>query len=63
MLAKSEPVRRWIYGVLAPLLAVLVFYGIVDSSAVALFIALGGAVLGVPAVEIARSKVSPVDSA
>lgn len=61
MFAKSEPVRMYLYGLLVPLLAVLVFYGVVDSSAVALFIALGAAVLGVPAVEVARSKVTPVD--
>lgn len=61
MFAKSEPVRMYLYGLLAPLLAVLVFYGVVESSAVALFFALGAAVLGVPAVEVARSKVTPVD--
>lgn len=59
-LAKSEPVRLYLYSLLAPVLAILVAFGVVDSEAVALWIALGTAVLGIPAIELARAKVTPV---
>lgn len=54
-----EPVRRYLYGLLVPLAAVLVAYGIVDNESAPLWIALATAVLGVPAVESARSRVTP----
>jgi hypothetical protein len=59
-LIKSEPVRVYLYGVLLAGLAVLVGVGIVDDATALLYAALGAAVLGIPAVEIARSKVTPV---
>lgn len=55
----TEPVRLYIYGTIAPVVGVLVAYGIVDSAKAALWIALGTAILGVGGTEIARSKVSP----
>lgn len=55
-----EPVRTYLYGLLVPLAAVLVYYGVVDNESAPLWIALATGVLGVPAVEVARSKVSPV---
>lgn len=57
----NQPVRKYVYAVLAPLLAVLVYYGVVDQEAVALYLALGGAVLGVVGTETARAKVVPVN--
>lgn len=57
---KLEPVRSYVYTLLVPVLAILVFYGIVSDLAAPLWIALGTAVLGVPAVELARSRVRPV---
>lgn len=55
-----EPVRKYLYALLLPLVGVLVYYGIVDNESAPLWIALATGVLGVPAVEVARSKVSPV---
>ena len=52
----TEPVRLYVYGALAPLLAVLVWYGIVDDASVGLWLALAGALLGVAGTEFARSK-------
>lgn len=57
---KTEPVRLYLYSVLVPLLAVLVVWGVVDAGDVPLYLAVLAALLGVPAVEIARSKVTPV---
>lgn len=54
-----EPVRKYLYGLLVPLAAVLVAYGLVDNESAPLWIALATAVLGVPAVEAARSRVKP----
>jgi hypothetical protein len=56
-LSRTEPVRRYLYSLLGPLLAVLVVYGIVGPTLVPLFIALGAAVLAIPTVEAARSRV------
>jgi RsiW-degrading membrane proteinase PrsW (M82 family) len=58
-----EPVRKYLYGLLAPVVAVLVAYGIVDGESAPLWIALATAVLGVPAVEVARSNVRPLGAA
>lgn len=60
--AATEPIRRYLYGLLAPALAVLVAYGVVDESAVALIVALGAAVLVPGGVEAARRKTTPTDS-
>jgi hypothetical protein len=59
MWSKTEPVRLYVYSLLAPLAGILVFYGIVDSAAAPLWIALGTVVLGVTGTEVARSKVTP----
>lgn len=56
-----EPVRKYLYGLLAPVVAVLVAYGVVDSESAPLWIALATAVLGVGAVETARAKVRPIN--
>jgi hypothetical protein len=57
---RQEPVRVWLYGTLAPALGVLFVYGIVSATQVAAWLALGAGLLAVPAVETARSKVTPV---
>jgi hypothetical protein len=58
-LLHNEPLRTYVYGVLGPLLAILVAYGALDANKTALILALGTAVL-VPAVtETARQKVTP----
>lgn len=54
-----EPVRAYLYGLLAPVVAVLVGYGFLDNESAPLWIALATAVLGVPAVELARRRVTP----
>lgn len=56
----AEPVRLYLYGVLVPAVAVAAAYGLLDGSDVALWLALGAAVLGVPATEAARGAVTPV---
>jgi len=60
MLWLKEPVRVYLYTLLAPLVAILAGYGLLDNQKVALWIALGTAVLGVPAVEVARREVTPL---
>lgn len=52
-----EPVRTWLYGLLGPAVAVLAGYGVLDDRAGALWLALGGAVLGVTGTELARAGV------
>lgn len=61
--AAKEPVRLYAYTVVAAILAVFVTYGIVDAQALPVILAACSAVFAVPAVETARSKVSPVDTA
>lgn len=61
-LVEREPVRVYLYTTVAAILAVLVAYGIVDSTAVPVILAAVSAVVAIPAVEVARSKVSPVDT-
>ena len=56
---EREPLRRYIYGVVGSALAVLLVYGVIDSEQAAVFGALAGSALLVPATEIARSKVTP----
>jgi len=55
-----EPVRVYVYTVVTAILAVLVTYGVVDETALPVVLAAVSAVVAVPAVEVARSKVSPV---
>jgi hypothetical protein len=59
--AAEEPVRLYVYSVVAAILAVLVTYGVVDETALPVILAAVSALVAVPAVETARSKVSPVD--
>jgi len=56
-LKATEPVRLYLYGLLAPVLAVLLGKGLIDGSDVALYTALGTVVLLGPATELVRSKV------
>lgn len=58
--AATEPVRLYVYSVIAAVLAVLVAYGIVDEQMLPVILAAVSAIVAVPAVETARSKVSPV---
>lgn len=55
---RYEPVRSYLYTLLAPVVALLVFYGVVSDAAAPLWIGVLTAVLGVPAVEVARKKVT-----
>ena len=57
---KYEPLRKYLYGLLAPVVAVLVGYGLVDEDKAGLWIALGTAVLAVIGTELARQSVTPV---
>lgn len=54
----TEPVRLYLYGILGPLVALLVVLGVVQADQAVLWLAVGAAVLGVPAVERARSLVT-----
>jgi hypothetical protein len=58
--AAEEPVRLYVYSTVAAILAVLVTYGVVDETALPVILAAVSAIVAVPAVETARSKVSPV---
>jgi hypothetical protein len=60
--AAREPVRLYAYSAVAAVLAVLVVYGFVDETALPVILAAVSALFAVPAVETARSKVSPVDT-
>lgn len=57
---RRQPVRAYLYGVLVPGEALAVAYGLVSDNTGALWLALGAAVLVVPAAEAARAKVTPV---
>jgi len=54
---ETEPVRLYLYSVLVPVLAFLVLKGVIGGDEMAAYLAMGAAVLGVPAVEKARSAV------
>lgn len=56
---RREPVRAYLYGLLAPGAAVAVGYGLLSSNQAALWLALGGVVLVPGATELARAKVTP----
>lgn len=56
----TEPVRLYLYSVGLAVVGLLVFRGVIAADEALLWAALLAAVLGVPAVELARSKVSPV---
>jgi hypothetical protein len=55
----NEPLRTYVYGVLLPTLALLVSFGLVDSSKVLLITAVASAVLVPTVTEAARGKVTP----
>ena len=57
-LHQSEPVRLYLYGVLVTVLAGLVGYGVLSGEQMALWSALGSAVLAVPVTEGLRSTVT-----
>jgi uncharacterized membrane protein HdeD (DUF308 family) len=57
--AEDEPLRRYLYGVAIPVLALLVGVGVLTASVAALVAAVVGAVLLVPGVESLRAKVTP----
>ncbi len=57
-LAAREPVRLYLYGVLAAAMAVLVTADVLDAADVPVYLALAAALLAVPGVELARSKVT-----
>ena len=56
----TEPVRVYVYTVLAAVVGALVAFGVVDSNLVPVLLALGTAVLGIVGTETARAKVTPV---
>lgn len=58
---RREPVRAYLYGLLAPAAALAVAYGLTTQDKAALWIALGGVVLVPGAAELARRKVTPTD--
>lgn len=60
MWKKTEPVRSYLYTLLAPVLALLVFYGVTTDQAAPIWYSVALAVLGVTGTETARAKVRPV---
>lgn len=52
----NAQVRQYLYGVLIPGLGVLMGYGIIDGNQAALWLSLGGAVLGLGTATIAVTK-------
>lgn len=56
----SEPVRVYVYGALSVVIALLLARGIVSGAEAPLWTALVALLLGVPATETARSRVSPI---
>lgn len=57
MWKSTEPVRSYLYTLLAPIVALLVYTGVVTDDGAPLWTALATAVLGVVGTETARSKV------
>lgn len=59
--AEHEPVRRYVYSVLLAVLGLLVTFGVLtDADSAAIAVAAGSVLLvGIPGVELARSKVTP----
>ena len=56
----TEPVRTWLYGLLAPVIALLVGYGILTDQHAELWIAVVTAALGITGTESARKQVTPL---
>lgn len=57
--AASEPVRLYLYGVGLAVIGLLAGYGLIEGAEITLWAALLVALLGVPAVESARARVTP----
>lgn len=57
---RSEPVRMLLHPLILALVAYLVTKGILDSNTSQIVLAVVAAVLGIPAVEAARARVTPV---
>lgn len=57
---RREPVRAYLYGLLVPGEALAVSYGLINDSQGSLWLGIGAALLLVPGIEAARSKVTPV---
>ena len=60
---QREPVRVYLYGVVIAILALLVGIGVLTATVSVLVAGVGAAILAIPAtaaIEVARSKVSPV---
>lgn len=60
--AETEPLRRYLYGIGVVVLALLVSLGVVTDDLSRAVDAILVAVLLVPAVEVARRKVTPVSA-
>jgi hypothetical protein len=60
-LIRSEPVRVYLGTLLTAVVAALAFYGVIEAEAVPVVLAVVTALLAVPTVEAARSKVTPVN--
>jgi len=58
----TEPVRLYLYGLLVPAAGLAVLYGLLSAEQAAGWLVVAGAALGVgvPAVELARSRVQPL---
>lgn len=56
---KWEPLRTWIYGLLAPATALVIAYGLLTDTMAALWSAVIVAALGVTGTEVARQQVTP----
>ncbi|WP_227979993.1 hypothetical protein [Nocardia spumae] len=56
----SEPVRVIVYPLLVALIGALVAKGTIDSSLGDIVTAIVAALVGIPAAEVARAKVTPV---
>lgn len=59
-LKDTEPVRLYLYSLVAPVLAALFAKGVVSGEDVLVYTTLAGSVLGVVGVEAARARVTPV---
>lgn len=60
-LLKREPVRAALYPIIVLIVAFLAQRGMVDGDTKELVLAIAALILGAFGIEVARSKVSPVD--
>lgn len=56
----TEPLRLYVYGLVAPVMAALILYGVLSSEEAAAWAGIAAAVLLPAGAEAARAKVSPV---